>query len=216
MNKLILTAIFMIIGMNVYAAAPDINVGSATGFSGALVSIPIIADFSVSVGSSQFVLKFDPNLLTLGNITVGSGNTGWFITSFSPSPGTINIGMFSTTGIPISGTAQQIVVINFTVNAIPGSATLTSPNLDLTSVYFDNNSISTITNGNFSLGILGDVNGDSKVTIADAQLVAQEVVGSTTLTPTQITASEVDGNSKVDIYDAFLIVQYSLGIITKI
>lgn len=66
-----------------------------------------------------------------------------------------------------------------------------------------------------STPVYGDVNGDGSITIADAELVAQSVVGLKTLTTAQQTAAEVDGKNSVDIYDAFLIAEYVLGQISK-
>lgn len=207
--------ILMLLASPVFAAAPDIGSVSATSFPNEAVSFPVTADFSVPVGSSSFTIKYDPALLTFSNVTVGTANAAWDIVSYSPSAGTVNIGMFSSSGVSISGTAQQIAIVNFTVNSVP-NATLSSPNIDFSVVMFDQNSITNVTNGNFSLGILGDVTGDGKVTIADAQLVAQAVVGSATLSPNQVLSAEVDGGKAVDIYDAYLISEYVVGKITSL
>lgn len=214
MKKLLLTILFSILAFKVFAAAPDVSIGSAVAFPSQTFSVPVTADFSIPVGSSSFTIKYDPAILTLTSITTGSSNSSWLIVS-NPTSGSVNVGMFSATGIDISGTAQQIAVANFTVNTSPGTATLVSPNIDISNVVFDNNSIPTVTNGNFTLGLLGDVNGDGKVTIADATLIAQSVVGLTALTTIQTLAAEVDHSSKVNIYDCLLIAQYSTNIINK-
>lgn len=201
---------------NSFAAAPDLSAGSVSGFPGQSVTVPIVADFSVPVGSSQFTLKYDPNLLTITGVTIGAANTGWTIVDNPNTPGTVIVGMFSTAGTPISGTAQTIANINFTVNATPGTPTLTAPNLDLSSAVFDTATVTALTNGEFTLGLLGNPTGSGKVSVADALLVAQDVVGITTLTPFQQTEAEVDGTTTVNIYDAFLIAEYTAGIITKL
>jgi hypothetical protein len=59
----------------------------------------------------------------------------------------------------------------------------------------------------------GDINGDSHVTIADAEMTAQAAIGLITLTSTQQQAAEVDGTGRLNIYDAFLIAEYAVGVI---
>jgi len=55
------------------------------------------------------------------------------------------------------------------------------------------------------------------VTIYDAELVAQYVVGLITLTPTQLQEAEVSSSTETSptIYDAFLIAEYAVGLITQ-
>ncbi len=62
--------------------------------------------------------------------------------------------------------------------------------------------------------VSGDVSGDGNVTIFDASLVAQYVVG---LNPPNFNAdaADVSGDNQVNIYDASLIAQYAVGLITK-
>jgi hypothetical protein len=56
---------------------------------------------------------------------------------------------------------------------------------------------------------LGDVNGDTYVSLKDAELTAQDAIGLPVAINT--TAAKVDGKAQVDIYDAFLIAQYVIG-----
>lgn len=60
----------------------------------------------------------------------------------------------------------------------------------------------------------GDVNGDGRVTIYDAELTAQKAIG-LTVANFNISNAEVDGTGRVDIYDAFLIAEYAVGLINK-
>lgn len=210
----VLLAVGLLVTSQVFAAAPDLSIGSATGGVGTTVQIPVMADLSIPIFSNEFTVTYDPALLTPTSVTAGSANSGWTVVDNPNTAGTLIIGMFSAAGTSISGNAQQIAVINFTVNAGPG--TLASPNLTLSNAVFDDNTVTNFINGNFTLSLLGDVNGDGKVTLADAVLTAQAAVGITSLTPVQQTAAEVDGTGKVDIYDAALIAQYVAGVINKL
>jgi len=62
--------------------------------------------------------------------------------------------------------------------------------------------------------LLGDVNGDGKVNIYDAELTAQYAIGNT-VAGFNTAAAEVDGTGKVNVYDAFLIGEYAVGSISK-
>ncbi|MBR6548103.1 MAG: leucine-rich repeat protein [Clostridia bacterium] len=59
--------------------------------------------------------------------------------------------------------------------------------------------------------IIGDVDGDEKVTAADALEVLKSVVGKVTLTEKQTKAADVDGSGKVDAADALDILKKVVG-----
>ena len=198
------------------AAAPDLSIGSASGFAGSSISVPVTADYAAATpGDAQFTVTYDQNLLTPTNapVSAGTADSTWAFVSNVKSPGVLNVAMFNPAGVTITGTAQQIAMLNFTVNATPATPTLTTPNLDLSAAILGNTAINNLTNGNFTLNLLGDVNGDAKVTGADAILIAQEVVGITSLTVAQQDAAKVDHTATVSIYDAWLISEYVNGII---
>ncbi|MBQ6819266.1 MAG: InlB B-repeat-containing protein [Clostridia bacterium] len=63
--------------------------------------------------------------------------------------------------------------------------------------------------------LYGDVDGDTKVTAADALEVLKSVVGKVTLTEAQFTAADTDGNGKADATDALNILKKVVGKIDK-
>jgi hypothetical protein len=63
--------------------------------------------------------------------------------------------------------------------------------------------------------IPGDVDGDGRVTAADAALVSQALAGKITLTAAQQSAAEVDGESSIDSNDVQQILDYAAGKITS-
>lgn len=211
MKKILLTALFLTLSFKAFAAAPDLTIGSVTGYAGQTVGIPVIADFSVPVFSLMFTVKYDPALLTPTSVTVGSSDASWFIDDNPNTAGTLIVGMFSAQGTAITNAGQQVAVINFTVKTGPG--TLPNPNLMLSSIVFDTASITAVTNGNFTLSLFGDVDGNGKIDINDAIAVSMYSVGLITLTPTQLAAADVSKDGKVTIYDAAIIAQYVAGII---
>lgn len=105
---------------------------------------------------------------------------------------------------PEENTTNHTVILR-TVNARPSSGAW-----DI-GAYEYSGSASSIT--------YGDLNGaaNGAVTIYDAELVAQYVVGLITLTPAQIQEAEVSSATETapTIYDAFLIAEYAVGLITQ-
>lgn len=70
-------------------------------------------------------------------------------------------------------------------------------------------------NPSVSDSISGDLDGDKKITLADAQLALKAALKITTLQPNQTKAMDVDNNSKLELKDAQLILKFALKIISK-
>ena len=64
--------------------------------------------------------------------------------------------------------------------------------------------------------LLGNTNGDGKVNIADALMIARYDAKLTTLNDTQLSVSDVNGDSKVNIADALKIARYDAKLIDKL
>ena len=65
-------------------------------------------------------------------------------------------------------------------------------------------------------GMLGDTNGDGKVNIADALMIARYDAKLTTLNDTQLSVSDVNGDSKVNIADALKIARFDAKLIDSL
>ncbi|MCM1298916.1 MAG: dockerin type I repeat-containing protein, partial [[Eubacterium] siraeum] len=59
---------------------------------------------------------------------------------------------------------------------------------------------------------LGDIDGNGKITSADAMVVLQAVTKIKKLTPEQTAAADVDGNGKITTADVMIILQVVVGI----
>lgn len=67
----------------------------------------------------------------------------------------------------------------------------------------------------YSPVLLGDVDGDGSVTLADAIQVARCAIGVSTLSaelPNAETAADFDGNGRIDMTDAILIARVAIGV----
>ena len=52
---------------------------------------------------------------------------------------------------------------------------------------------------------LGDVNGDGSITVVDALLCSNYILGLFELQPEEFLSADVDGNGTIDIFDVLLI-----------
>ena len=63
--------------------------------------------------------------------------------------------------------------------------------------------------------LLGDVNGDGKISVLDATLIQKYLAGLVTLSDTQKAAADVNGDGSVSVIDATLIQKYIAGLISN-
>ena len=63
--------------------------------------------------------------------------------------------------------------------------------------------------------MLGDVNGDGKISVLDATLIQKYISGLVTFSDTQKAAADVNGDGSVSVIDATLIQKYIAGLIDK-
>ena len=59
--------------------------------------------------------------------------------------------------------------------------------------------------------ILGDVNGDEEISVLDAMLVAQYIVGDIDETGMNASVADVNGDEEISVLDAMLIAQFIVG-----
>ena len=62
---------------------------------------------------------------------------------------------------------------------------------------------------------VGDVNGDGSISVLDAMLVAQRIVGDITDADLNAAAADVNGDEQISVLDAMLIAQFIVGDITE-
>lgn len=143
---------------------------------------------------------FDDNIQLAGraaNMTIGSRridqNTIRYVCYFLTGSG-IEAGKGEVMSISLKPVGETIPVGTYTVyvkNVKLGTAGLADK-------YAGTNLSSTFHVGN---GLLGDVNGDGKVSIFDAVQIVNYILGNNP-TPFAETAADVDGNEKITIFDA--------------
>jgi hypothetical protein len=65
------------------------------------------------------------------------------------------------------------------------------------------------------LYLLGDANGDGEISVLDAMVVAQYIVGDIDETQLNLAAANVNGDEEISVLDAMLIAQHIVGDITQ-
>ena len=108
------------------AAVSTLGIDPAYSTAGTPFSVSVSLSNSAPVSSIQFNLAYDPSLLTLTGASLGTSTSSWSFYSNITQPGLARIGLFNTTANP-SGTAQQVVVLNFTVKDPGHLVQATSP-----------------------------------------------------------------------------------------
>lgn len=186
----------------------------------------------------DFGLTFDPSVLRLDAVTVGSKiltaieRKGFeFLTmhrdlELSNQSGFCNfVAAVGSETCNMTNYAGPVVVYDFTVI----DATAPSVDLDIclaTMVDKDGNALLEYTpygpndtpipyeTHTINFFTYGDLNGDG-VNVFDAMMIMQYVVGTLELDEQQLIAARVSGNEEVSVFDAMMIMQYVVGTITS-
>ncbi len=117
-----LLLLVLLIPAAVGAQPVEISIQYFTGTVGETVTIPIVASGAVNVGTMEFIVTYDPAVLTILSVESGSLSNGVLSTNLS-NPGSIPIVLIDGQGF--SGTGQ-IAVLSCIVTGAPGSSTALS------------------------------------------------------------------------------------------
>ncbi|MBN1189961.1 MAG: hypothetical protein JXA46_09425 [Dehalococcoidales bacterium] len=189
------------------AGVPSLIADSRTVAPGGNVQVPIRLENVKDFGSMNFVLTYDPKVLQVTRVDKGSLLSGiMFVPNFETPP-VIRFGFAASRGISGSG---SVAYVEF--KAIGGAGE--SSSLTLSEVLAENdagNPVSLrVSNGKVTIKsdrLLGDYNGDGRVTEVDAlaalrmsvQLLAEDLI------------VDMDQNGKVTAEDARLILKQALA-----
>ena len=206
--------------------ATSTGTGTTTGTGAALVAesrtanpnstvqVPIRLDKASSIGSMNFVLTYNAQVLKVNKVDSGSLLSGALFTPNFKTPPQVRFGLATSGGISGSGT---VAYIEFQVIGAAGSSSpLTLSEVDATDTSGKSVTVTT-QNGTVTVAsgtadgaggkVKGDYNGDGKVTELDA-LAALKM--SVKLLPEDLIL-DMDGNGKVTAEDARLILKKALG-----
>lgn len=176
------------------------------------VQVPIRLDNASNIGSMNFVLTYNPQVLKVNKVDGGSLVSGALFTPNYKSPPQVNFGLASSAGINGSGT---VAYIEFQVIGAAGSSsplTISGVNTTDTSgktvTLTTSNGTVTVVSGVGPGGkVKGDYNGDGKVTELDALAALKMSVNLLT----EDLNLDMNDNGKVTAEDARLILKMAVG-----
>lgn len=195
----------------------ELTLPSQKALAGKSLTVPVLLTKNSGIAGFGLTVNYDDSVLTLNSITVGSAISG---------NGTFSTNGNITTWYTVDNTTVtgELMQLNFTVkeDAPEGDTEVTvalTDGLDSNLSDEDGNPVSvTITAGTITVtrGILGDVNGDGSVAIADVVLLNRSVLGKVTLTDTAKKLGDVNGDGNISIADVVKLNRYVLKKITAL
>jgi hypothetical protein len=209
----------------------EINFGMKTTFAqpGDTVVMPIyITNFEdFNINACQFTIQFDSSKVDLLSIEKDSGIiSSWPLFSWNPiTRDSVSIAMAGTS-TPINYGEGELVRCIFRIHPSitdHDTCTISINNISIDEAY--HLITATSKNGKIIIAdntiLYGDVTGNKKVDIFDAQKVLSYVVGSLVLPDSvccpnfTIAVADVSGNGSITSYDAALIFQHSVGLLPE-
>ena len=185
------------------------NVAKGESFT---INVTIYPD--TPIAGAQFDLSFNASLLSVESVTEGDLLSQDGASTFF-SPGTIDnaagtitgvAGLITTSGVTVSSPGVFATIL-MTAKMVDGTSCLTLSD----TIVGDTNANAvptTVNDGSIVIGALcGDLNGDGKITTADAVIALEIAAGSRPSDP----AADVSGDGIVTSLDALMIVQAAAG-----
>jgi hypothetical protein len=199
---------------SIAGAGAALVAGSRIADPNSTIQVPILLNQASGIGSMNFVLSYNPQVLKVNKVDGGSMISGTLFTPNFKSPPQIRFGLATSGGINGSGT---VAYIEFQVIGSAGSSSqlafseVSTTNTTGASVAVTTqDGMVTVASGGVGTAggkVKGDYNGDGKVTELDA-LAALKM--SVKLLPEDLSL-DVDGTGKVTAEDARLILKQALG-----
>lgn len=213
----------MVVKPSVAGAAPgslQLSVGSYRGLSQE-VTVPVSITSPSGVAALTFKVAPSSSDVTVENVTRGAGlpANAEMVPYIPPDKSYANVGIYLSSGnIKQDG---DLVNITFAHNKLEGSGSLPLILSNITAFDADGASIAPASvNGYIDVNVMyGDLNRSDTVTVADALLAMNAVVGNLPLTQELKDAGNVsrassDPAGNLTIYDVLLIAQYAAGVRT--
>lgn len=208
-------ALLLSLATGVYAAEVTgcvISADSVTAEPGAEVTVPIRVSDNPGVSNFSIRLYYDRDALTLKTLDSGAMDVVSVNPDGKDEGGTDCLVVVGASAGAITGESILVSAV-FTVNADFTGTTQITPAVN----YIRNNSAvfslfeeitATVESGTVEVEagvLLGDVNGDGKITVMDMTMVKMYMKNKYTLSSAQIKAADVNGDGKITVMDATML-----------
>lgn len=197
--------------ITVKAAGPSVNAGTlrlitpASARIGQTVQIPVQLD-KASLGTLTFTVTYDRTKLKYVSCTESAFD---MCDAYAGNAGVVKLACIDNTAV----SAGRIAVLTFEV--IAPAACLTDLTVAIEEAYDGSDKAVSLAGGTWNLSVvktlLGDVNGDGKITAIDARWALQAASGARMLTEEQKAAADANGDGKITAIDARWILQAASG-----
>jgi hypothetical protein len=193
-----------------------LSITSAEAPAGTSVALHLSITDATGVAGADIVIKYDANVLTIGEIQGTELASGLSLIVNKDVPGEITIGMAGMPGI--SSGSGALVGIGLAVNADAQAGTETILSFGGADVYDESGAVIPVSleNGAVKIiepvGIKGDVSDDGKIGANDAILALRIATGLITPTDEQKWAADMNGDGKVGSNDAIIILRRAAGL----
>lgn len=179
------------------------------------IRVPVnISDVTgLGIISAQMTILYDPDLVVAKRIEFGGTIAQGVSSAYAVGNGKIKLAF--TRANPFEGSGVLVFILFDLLPKVSGGQTP----LVMSNVKLNEGKGFELKIGNGELRIksgnppptLGDVSGDGEITIFDAALLLQYIVGLIELTPQQRELADVSRNGRITAYDVALILQYVVG-----
>jgi len=180
--------------------------GGLPGASG--IGLPIWVVAQAPIYGLQFDLAYDNNALTVDSVVKRDGYPDFVLYRSEPAPGTLRIVFMSYSLGTLPAGQQAIMDVYFSVE--PGASTGQHPvvpfnAIDVIDMYGNWRPMVTFA-GYVNVDLLGDVNLDGMVNVADIVLLISYLLGYVDLNPRQLANADANQDDNVNVGDVVAIV----------
>jgi hypothetical protein len=184
---------------------PDV---SATG----MITVPITIENVSNVGSCQLTLSYDPDVVIVSSASKSDFDS-MFANLEDAAYGSVSILAYQTSNPGLDG---AVIVAEVTFMTVGNSGSSTPLDLEVTTLTDatpDCNPIpyTSRRNGSFTVFLNGDVNGDSRVDVADCMYLAKYLLGVSGFETIIEDAADVNGNGEVEASDCMFLAKHLAG-----
>ncbi len=190
-----------------------ISIGSASAPANSTLTIPISVANVTNISGIYLELLYNSNVAIVSNVNTNESFTGSGITPNVDNVNGITSIVLTNPNLISTSAETPVIDITFIITGGFGSSTsLDIQNVEFSDAEFNPYTPADVVDGQITVGIKGDFNGNGIVDIGDVAMVASMVAGNV---PEDLNA-DFNGNGRVDIGDAAKIAAYLAGKVNEL